>query len=260
MSTKIVGILNYTPDSFSDGGNFFNLTSAQNRIEELLAAGVDIIDIGATSTSYNKTLLTAEEEWDKLRDLFKIIAPKYGHLISIDTFYPENAQKAIDLGVHMINDVNGGKDINMIKVAARNKHIFYVFMYSIVLPANKNVRARDCKEIYDFAKIKLSLFQEQGVELSRVIFDPGIGFATGPELSLEIIKNLGFFKSLKIPIYIGHSRKSFLESITNNLPQDRDIETLTASVLMMKQGVDYLRVHNVDIHHRARKVYNTIFL
>lgn len=258
MKTKIVGILNYTLDSFSDGGNFFSLSAAQSRIEEMLEEGADIIDIGATSTSYKKILLTAEEEWDRLGTLLRVVASKYGHLISVDTFYPENAKKAIDLGIHMINDVNGGKDVKMIEVIAKHKHVAYVFMYSIVLPANKNIRARDRKEIYDFIKNRLLLFQEYGIELNRIIFDPGIGFATGPELSLQIITDLSFFRSLGVPIYIGHSRKSFLESVTNSQPQDRDIETLTASILMIKQGVDYLRVHNVDIHNRARKVCNVL--
>ena len=258
MQTKIVGILNYTPNSFSDGGSFFDLKAAQKHFEEMLEDGADIVDIGANSTSYNRILLNAEEEWNRVQELLHIIAPKYGHLISLDTFYPENAERAIDLGVHMINDVGGAKDQRMLEVIAKNKHILYVFICSLVLPANKEIRAKSREEIYDFAKSKLDLMQAKGIELSRVIFDPGIGFATNPSLSLKVVSELAFFKSLNTPIYIGHSRKSFLESMTKFLPGGRDIETLAASLYMVLQGVDYLRVHNVNIHARAIKIWEAM--
>ncbi|WHQ46493.1 MAG: dihydropteroate synthase [Candidatus Midichloria sp.] len=254
MQTKIVGILNYTPNSFSDGGDFFDLTAAQKHFEEMLEDGANIIDIGSNSTSYNRILLSAEEEWSMVQRLLHIVAPKYGHLISLDTFYSENAEKAVDLGVHIINDVGAAKDQKMIDVIEKNKHTLYVFMCSIVLPANKEIRVKTREEIYNFAKSKLDLFQEKGIESTRVIFDPGIGFATNPALSLKVIAELSFFKSLNVPIYIGHSRKSFLEFMTKFPPQGRDIETLAASLYMILQGVDYLRVHNVNIHVRAMKI------
>jgi len=258
MKTKIVGILNYTPDSFSDGNCFFDLKSAQKKIEEMLEDGADIVDIGATSTSYNQILLTAEEEWTRLKDLLNIVAKQHGKQISLDTFYPENAKKAIALGVHMINDVNGSKNKEMIDVISKNRHVLYVFMYSIVLPANKNIRALDTQEIYNFAKDRLINLRRYGIELSRVIFDPGIGFTTDPTLSLKIIANLSQFKNLQIPIYIGHSRKSFLESMTDSEPKNRDIETLAASLYMIMQKVDYLRVHNVKMHIKARKAWDVL--
>jgi dihydropteroate synthase len=257
MIPKIVGILNYTPDSFSDGGMFFKLNQAIERVEELFEDGADIVDIGATSTSYGKILPTQEEEWQRLSDLIKCLGPMYGHKISLDTFHPLNAKKAIDLGVMMINDVSGAKNPDMIKVINSNPHVQYVFMYSIVVPADKKRRAQTIDEIYDFGVGTVKKLLDNGINKERIIFDPGIGFVTGPELSLKVIANLEKFETLGVPIYIGHSRKSFFESITDI--QDRDIETLAASIYMAKQGfATYLRVHNVAIHRRAFKVLQAL--
>ena len=129
MKTKIIGILNYTPNSFSDGGKFFSLNKAIERIEEMFEEGADIVDIGAVSTSYGKILLTQEEEWDRVKELIYSIGILYPNRLSFDTFYPINAQRAIDLGISMINDVNGAKNDEMTKVLKNNSHVQYVFMY-----------------------------------------------------------------------------------------------------------------------------------
>ena len=256
MKPKIVGILNYTPDSFSDGGIFFTLSTAIERIEEMFEEGADIVDIGAVSTSYNKQLLTQEEEWERVKDLISAVGPIYSKRLSFDTFHPLNAQKAIDLGVSMINDVNGAKDGHRVNVIKNNSHVKYVFMYSLVLPADKNVRAKNIQEIYDFGAVMKSKMVDQGISNKQLIFDPGIGFATDPKLSLEVISNLAIFKSLGLPVYVGHSRKSFLQQFSNI--EDRDIETVAASLHMMSQGVSYLRVHNVAMHARAMRVWDSI--
>lgn len=258
METKIIGILNYTPNSFSDGGLNFEIKTAKSKIISMFEQGADLVDIGANSTSYDKVLLSSEEEWDRVSELLKEISPEYGHRLSIDTFYPDNARKAIDLGICMINDVSACRQKKMLELIASNPHVLYVMMYSLTLPANHKMRARNYQDIISFAEKQLPVLLGLGIKKKQIIFDPGIGFSTDQKLSMEVISNLNHLKQLNVPIYIGHSRKSFLELLKAREPSDRDIETLTTSIYMMSQGVNYLRVHNVDIHARARLVFNEL--
>ena len=252
--TKIVGILNITPDSFSDSGEYFDQALAAQRAVELFEEGADIVDIGAVSTRYGATLIDHEEEWQRLEPVLAKINRQYISRISIDTFNPETAQKALALGVGMINDVAGATNLCMLEIIAANPAIKYVMMYSLTLPADRSVRAKDRQEIYDFGQSAINKALKSGIQKEQLIFDPGIGFVTDSALSFQIIKDLAFYNLLNIPLYIGHSRKSFLESVSVLPPAQRDIETLTASIYMMMQGIAYLRVHNVAMHVRARNV------
>ena len=254
--SKIIGILNYTSNSFSDGGRYNHITAAKDRIQEMLEEGVDIIDIGAMSTSYERKLLSEQEEWKKLSEILTKCANSN---ISVDTFYSENARKSMALGVGYINDVSGGKDPLMLEVIASNPNVKYIVMYSLILPANKNVRVKNIEEIYEWAEKKIDECIKYGIQRNQIIIDPGIGFSTNAKQSFALIKNIATYKNLNVQICVGHSRKSFFEMLTKHTPQERDIETLAASLYMLIQGVDYLRVHNVSLHQRAFKVFQSLF-
>jgi len=252
--TKIVGILNITPDSFSNDGLQSSPSSAIMRVNELFEWGADIIDIGAESTAYNATLLTHEQEWSRLECVLKNIPTKN---ISIDTYHHNTAKKCIGLGVDMINDVTGGKDDKMLELIAKNPHVKYIIMHNIKIPADRNFRIKSVSEIYDWAKANIQRCLDFGINKEQLIFDPGLGFTTYPKEAFEVIKNCQDLRALGVPSYIGHSRKSCFENVTNLAPEQRDLETTIASVYMYNK-VDYLRVHNVEMHKRAFIVWSQL--
>lgn len=252
--TKIVGILNITPNSFSNDGLENDSKTISERVNKLFEDGADIIDIGAESTAYGAIPLTAKQEWDRLEEPLKNISPNN---VSLDTYHYQTATKAIDLGVDMINDVSGGRDDKMLKLIAKNPHVKYVIMHNIKIPADRNFRIKDISEISDWADKNIKRCLDFGINKEQLVFDPGIGFTTHPKESFEVIKNCSSLRDLGIPSYIGHSRKSCFENITNLPPEQRDIETTIASVYMFGK-VDYLRVHNVQMHKRAFNVWSQL--
>ena len=253
--TKIIGILNYTANSFSDGGDYNRLDSAIERIKRLFQQGADIVDIGASATSYGAKLSSEVEEWRRLSPLLNKIDLKN---VSIDTYHHSTMKNAIDLGVLYINDVSGGKDKRILELISAHPDVNYICMYSLCLPADKSVRIKSVNEIYDWAGNKIDECKKYGILNERIIIDPGIGFTTNAEQSFEVLKNVKRLQGFGVKICIGHSRKSFLESMTNYPPQERDIETVATSLYMLLKNVDYVRVHNVEMHQRAFKVFNNL--
>ena len=250
--TKIIGILNYTANSFSDGGNYNSLDGATERVQKLLQQGADIVDIGASATSYGAKLNTEMEEWHRLRPLLDKIDLKN---VSIDTYHYSTMKNAIDLGVLYINDVSGGKDKRILKLISVHPDVHYICMYSLCLPADKSVRVKSVNEIYNWTESKIDECKKYGISNKRIIIDPGIGFTTNAEQSLEVLKNIERLQDFGVKICVGHSRKSFLESMTNYPPEERDIETVATSLYMLLKNVDYIRVHNIEMHQRAFKVF-----
>jgi dihydropteroate synthase len=253
--TKIVGILNVTENSFSDGGRYNKEDVAIRRVIELFDQGADIVDIGAQSTSYGAEIMPYEDEWDLLSNILENCANTN---ISVDTYNYQTAAKAIYKGVGMINDVSGGHSDDMLRLMADNANVKYVAMFSLVLPADKGIRVAAVEEVYSWCEYIISRCRRFGIKKDQLILDPGIGFSTNPEQSLAVIKHVGKLKKHGYPIMIGHSRKSFLEKVTDYPPAERDIETLAASIFMNMNEVDYVRVHNVDWHNRAFNVITAL--
>lgn len=256
---KIVGILNITPDSFSDGGNFINEFEALKQVELMINNGVNVIDVGAESTRPNAKPIDADQEWQRLESVLpKIIniTKKYNILSSLDTRHWQTASKAINLGIDWINDVNSLNDIQMIEVIAVSK-VKAVFMHSLSVPADKNIVLNEnynpVEELLKWAKNKIKDLNNHGIETNRLVFDPGIGFGKTPQQSLEIIKEIDKFKGLNCSLFVGHSRKSFFNLINDSLSCNKDIETLITSVFLQTKQVDFVRVHNVEMHNRAFK-------
>ncbi len=241
---KLVGIINVTPDSFSDGGENILPQAAIANIKRLIAEGADIIDIGAESTRPNATAISQEEEWRRIEPVFaglgKISVP-----ISIDTRYAGTAKKALLLGASWINDVSGFANPEIIE-AVRNSNCKLVVMHSLSVPADKNIILPlgydPVQLLLDWAKERFAELGRAGISRDRIIFDPGIGFGKSAEQSLVIIKNVARFKELGVSILIGHSRKSFMGKETG------DDATIEISQFLAENSVDYLRVHNVRRH------------
>lgn len=285
MNTKIVGILNITPDSFSDGGKFYKAASAIQHLQQMLDEGAYIIDIGAESTRPNAAAITANEEWQRLENILPHLVEEVQKFncdvvlkkkskqesaveISIDSYHPSTAKRAYEVGANIINDVSGLQNEEMIDfIAAKNAKT--IFMHSLSVPANPEIiinRALNVTaEILKWAEEKIAYLENKGVKKSQLIFDPGVGFSKNAEQSLRIIKNIAAFKELGLPLYVGHSKKSFLdilnvEGLENN-KESRLQKTLILSNYLAKQGTDYIRVHDVAKNKEAIKSqFSTITL
>ena len=251
---KIVGILNITPDSFSDGGKFDSLEGAISHLKKLIADGADVIDVGAESTRPQAVPISAQQEWQRLEKILPaiIFASKKTSKsikVSLDSYHFENLKKAHELGVDIINDVSGLSDERIVDFIAA-KNIETILMHnSQVLPiegALVNSHLNLCFEILSWAKQKISALQKKGVKKSQLIFDPGIGFGKNAAQSIRILKNIAEFGVLDLPIYVGHSKKSFLDAI--KIEGDRAQKTLIISKFLLQKKVDFLRVHDVLRH------------
>jgi len=256
---KIIGILNITPDSFSDGGKFYQEKHAINHLEKLLQEGADIIDIGAESTRPNSQILSAKEEIDRLKNILPKINQYIENFnsnnskkvaISIDTYHYETLVFAHQNGATIANDVSGLIDKNIIKYIAKNR-LTAVLMHNLAIHANPNIiinrELNVLDEICIWANEKINLLQQENIAKSQIIFDPGIGFSKDAKQSLRIIKNIESYKILGTKIMVGHSKKSFLDQLKIPKKPDltRDEKTLIISKYLAEKNVDYLRVHEV---------------
>ncbi len=256
---KIVGILNLTPDSFSDGGKYFDEEKALFHLAEMMSSGVDIVDIGAESTRPNAQIISAQEEISRLENILPklIFAIKNFNQInhkniqaSIDSYHFETIVFAHKIGVEIINDVSGLIDEKIIDYIARN-NLRAILMHNLAIHSNPDLIVnRDLNvvdEIINWAQAKINFLTSKKIQKSQLIFDPGIGFSKNPTQSIRILKNINAFRVLNLPIYVGHSKKSFLDSL-NILSQsnlDRTAKTLIISQYLAQKNVDYLRVHDV---------------
>lgn len=259
---QLVGILNVTPDSFSDGGSFTNTQTALQQALHLIEAGAEIIDLGAQSTAPQATLITPEQEWQRLEPILTAIKEAQSQFllppkISIDTFQPEVASKALNKGVDWINDVTGLSHPAMCELLQKNK-VNCVMMHQLSIPVSREhvlSRHEDAHNtIFEWAEKKLNDLEKINIPKEKIIFDPGIGFGKVTEHSFLLLKQLNLFKALGVPLLIGHSRKSFLSLFTSLPPAKRDIETLVISLYLARQPVDYLRIHQVDFCARGLKL------
>ena len=255
----LMGILNITPDSFSDGGRM-DKASILAHLDQLLSDGADIIDVGAESTRPGATPLTAKEEWQRLEPLLtEIIAQAHQQdkQVSLDTRHPETALKALDLGVDIINDVSGCTNPAMINILAAGD-CDIVFMHSLTIPVDKSVVMDEEKDIVqaliDFSQERINALTTQGIDKHRLIFDPGIGFNKTAAQSWEILRRVDAFQTLGTRLLIGHSRKSFLNDVTNAPFADRDPHTLAISAYLLQENISILRIHDVRLHRELMDI------
>ncbi|HEX7082131.1 MAG TPA: dihydropteroate synthase [Gammaproteobacteria bacterium] len=253
-----MGILNLTPDSFSDGGETVTWEAAEARVDAMIAAGAQIVDVGAESTRPGARPLTADEEWARLEaPLAKLIDKVAGAplrpRISVDTYHPEVARRALALGADMINDVSGLTSPQMLEVAAGGGE--WVAMHSLTVPADRSVTlpadGDPVDHVLRWLDARLGEWDAAGIPRKRIVFDPGIGFGKNPLQSLELLRNVARFRVSGIRCLVGHSRKSFMAGFTKRDVADKDLFTIGASLNLCAQGVDIIRVHDVPSHVSA---------
>lgn len=256
--TLVMGILNVTPDSFSDGGRYYDLENAVNQAERLVREGADILDIGAESTRLNNQVVDAEEEWRRLEPVLTMLLPRIPIPISVDTYKAQVAEKALQAGAHIINDVWGlQRDPDMARVVGQYQAPV------IVMHNQKEAQYHHVMEdIFAFLRKSIALAKEHGLSGDQIIIDPGIGgaaFGKSLEIDLEIMSRLEEFKALGHPILLGTSRKSMIGN-TLNLPVDQRVEgTIATSVIGVAAGVDIIRVHDVEANRRAVQMADAIY-
>lgn len=254
-----MGILNLTPDSFSDGGALATPEQCVERLETCDRAGVQILDIGAESTRPGALPLTAGEEWQRLEPMLRLINQRYrGQFfrprLSIDTYRASTAEKALAHGADIINDVSGLTDPAMLPLL-KNSTCDYVLMHSLSIPADRAKILDDhCDPVVavrDWALEKLALLDRQGIALSRVLLDPGIGFGKTPQQSLTLLQRCQELQDLPVRLLIGHSRKSFMQLWTAASAANRDDASIGVSLELCRRGIDVLRVHAPERHIAA---------
>lgn len=248
--TRIMGIVNTAPDSFSDGGLFVDTEKAVAHCLKLEADGADIIDIGGESTRPGSKPIPVAEEISRVLPVIKKIRKLLpGMIISIDTYKSEVARECIAAGADMVNDISSLQfDDNMKEVLSYYKNIPVVLMHIQGTPKNmqKNPSYKDpVDDILDFFEKRLSFCVRYGIELDRIIIDPGIGFGKKFIHNIEIIKRIGEFHKLGLPVMIGASRKSFLNKIFTSQPQERLAGTLATTCIALRNNVGIVRVHDV---------------
>jgi len=259
--TLVMGVLNVTPDSFYDGGFYFEREKAYKRAEIIINEGADIIDVGGMSTRPGSLPVSIKEETDRIIPVIKHIRKDYDILISADTCRPDVAEKAIEGGANIINDVSGlamGKD--MAGIIAKSG-VSLIIMHIKGAPENMQDNPQYdnvMDEIYDFLEDRANEAIESGIKQEKIIVDPGIGFGKTLEHNLEILNKVSEFKMLGYPVIIGASRKSFIGNILD-LPVSERLEgSIAAAVYSIINGVDILRVHDVRETIRAAEVAKRI--
>ncbi len=260
MNTLVMGILNVTPDSFADGGRHFSLEDALARADEMIAEGVDIIDVGGESTKPGAERISEEEELDRVIPVITELVKKQVQ-ISIDTTRANVAAKAIKLGVHYVNDVSGGlADSRMYRVIAGNPQVQYIIMHWRAHSKNMQELAtyKDVvKEVKEELEARIDSAIEAGVNPEQIIIDPGLGFSKLPEHNWELLKNIDRIALLGYPILIGASRKRFLGELTGAVnPDESESASIAVTAMMAKQNIWAVRTHSVKPHRDAIATVN----
>ena len=256
----VMGILNVTPDSFYDGGLHFDLADTQKRVDAMVKEGVEIIDIGGESTRPGSKPVTIDEELDRVIPAIKYIAKNYDIPISIDTQKSEVAKKAVEAGAHIVNDVGGLRNEDMISVASE-MNVPVIMMHMQGTPENmqKNPQYGDVVEdIKKWLEERINAAEKAGIKRSNIIVDPGIGFGKNLKHNLELLGRINEFKGMAGGVLLGASRKSFIAMMTGNEEGDRLTGSLSAAIMGVTGGVDILRVHDVKETLSAVKAVNNL--
>lgn len=266
--TYLMGILNVTPDSFSDGGQFNSLDAALQQVEKMLPY-IDILDIGGESTRPLAVPVNETQECDRILPIIQAIREIYPNLpISVDTVKANVAREAIAVGADMINDVSAGRfDPEMLPLVGQLQvPIFLMHMQGEPRTMQTNPQYRDVvQDIYQFLTDAISIAKAWGIPKQSIAIDPGIGFGKTLEHNLELLKNLRAFKTIKAPLLLGVSRKSFIGKLCDRMddpshePSDRLFGTIAACSACIAGGADILRVHDPKEIADACRVSDAIF-
>jgi dihydropteroate synthase len=242
---QLVGILNITPDSFSDGNLFLEPKEAIKQATKLFEDGASLVDIGAESTRPGATELSTDQEWQRLEPVMKRLLALYPNRLSLDTYHPETAKKALAIGDFIINDVTGMNNTEMIDVIAKH-HARCIISHlpgKDIQAAHRGVLLDDIQVVVNYLLRKALILESKGLKRQQIILDPGIGFGKTPDLNRRLLK---FAEQLPdYEVMIGYSRKRFLGEYRLELEPN-----LAAGKVAIAAGAAYLRVHDVSGHHQ----------
>lgn len=252
--TYIMGILNVTPDSFSDGGKFNQIDAALKHAEEMIRDGADVIDIGGESTRPGYTKISDEEETGRVVPVIEAVKKEFEIPISVDTYKSGVAEAAAQAGADLINDIWGLKyDARMAEVIAKSG------LACCLMHNRDNAEYRNFMEdVKQDLRETIALAKAAGIADDKIILDPGVGFAKSYENNLEVIRRLKEFNELKYPVLLGTSRKSVI-GLTLDLPAAERVEgTIVTTVMAVEAGCMFVRVHDVKENHRAIQMAEAI--
>jgi len=258
---NIMGILNLTPDSFSDGGKFNSKKKGISHAINLINSGANLIDVGGESTRPGSKVIKENLEWQRINKILKSLIKKKIP-ISLDTRKSQIMIKGINLGVKLINDISGLEFDSQTLDTLKKYNVPFVIQHSQGTPENmqKNPRYKnELLDIYDFFEKKIKLLRSKGVKHDKIILDPGIGFGKNLKHNMSLIRNISIFHSLGFPILVGNSRKRFIKELSRkNDSKLRYGGTIASSIYLMMQGVQILRIHNVNETIQGLKIFKNI--
>ncbi len=260
--TLMMGVVNITPDSFSDGGQFFHAEKAIEHAKRLAKEGADIIDIGGESTRPGSDFVTLEEEMRRVIPVIEGISKMVEVPISIDTYKSEIAKIALDMGASMINDISALRFDAKIADIAVDYDVPLILMHMKGTPKNMQIDPTYdsvVNEIKEFLRERVNFAVTKGVKRNSIIIDPGIGFGKTTEHNYEIIRRLSELKELDLPILIGTSRKSFIGKTLDLDVNERLEGTLATITMSIINGADIVRVHEVKEVRRAARMTDAIY-
>lgn len=261
--TILMGILNVTPDSFSDGGEFFDRERAIERGIEMEREGAHIIDVGGESSRPGAESISEDEERRRVIPVIKDLRKRVKCLISVDTYKASIAEEAIDNGADIVNDISGLRfDPKMVEVLKR-KNVPFIIMHMKGTPKTMQINPyyeNVIEEIKVFFRERLEYLAKNDIDIERVILDPGIGFGKRQEDNERIIANLDRFQEFNRPLLLGVSRKSFIGNILNLPPKERLEGSISSGIIGIFNGAHILRIHDVKEFSKAVKVADRILL
>ena len=255
----LMGILNVTPDSFSDGGRYNEMDHALQHCEQMLSEGADIIDIGGCSTRPNNAIATENEEMERVIPILKAVRKHFPKaLVSIDTFRKNVAETCVAEGADIINDISGGLfDTEMLPYIGQN-HLPYILMHCVGTPETMHQYALDGdihQTVHDFFAQQCQVLEVYGEQ--QIILDPGIGFGKSLEANYQLLNELNRYRYNNLPILIGISRKSLINKVLGTTPQDAENGTTVLNTIALLNGADLLRVHDVKNAREAIELAGT---
>jgi dihydropteroate synthase len=259
--THVMGVINVTPDSFSDGGQFFEKERAIEHALQLAMDGADLIDIGGESTRPYSKGISADEEMNRVLPVIEGLKEELGIPISIDTLKAEVAREALRCGAAMVNDISALRSDPEMAAVVAEAEVPVILMHMKGTPADMQVHPTYddvASEIISFLKQAMDQAVRNGVQRDRIIVDPGVGFGKTFDHNLEILRELGRFRCLDAPILVGSSRKAFIGQILDKKVEERDTGTMATVAAAVMNGAHIVRVHNVKQAVETVKVIDAI--
>jgi dihydropteroate synthase len=258
--TRVMGILNVTPDSFSDGGRYYDPDTALRHGLEMVEQGADLLDVGGESTRPGSDPVSAEEEWRRIGPVLQSLAGKVDVPLSVDTMKRDVASKAIEVGASIVNDVSGLRDPAMVRLVAGSR-AGAVVMHMLGDPKTMQTHPEYTdvvRQVRSFLRGRIQVLEAGGVAPEAIAVDPGVGFGKAQEHNLALLNRLDRLTSLGHPVVVGVSRKSFIERLSGGGPGERLPGSLAAATLAVAKGAHVVRVHDIAETVRAMRVADAL--